>query len=684
MGIRKDYAKETVNTIMQINPDLDKDRVEEIVIRKMKERISDPSITMDNNVSGENEKIKLTDLCNWIDKRNPVVSGNATFYMQPEVLQSPTSNMLRALKKARKDIKKEMFKYNQEDDEYQRLDLSQLNAKVIMNAEYGASGAPTAAFYNKYSPAATTLMAQSIITTMAAFFEGYVGDNQKFFSVNECMDWMNTVSRKKNKIHKWIVCPTVEETIHRVKSHFIMYDQSDNYVIDNYLKNSKDEELVNIFYANNIKDFIRRHEKVRSLIKQILVSLPLYEASENEIPGPFRGKFGSIEKYNEWVSKEMFLNPYDIPECIKDCMKELTEIMNQYCFVEYLTPDSIVKLNNHKRNTVILVDTDSNIINTNIFVKFILEEIFPENTFSRNKIYNEMICVNVLASILDNCVVRILDMYGKCHNMGEDARKELTMKNEYMFRRIVLFNKKKRYASSIVLREGNISIPFKTEIKGLDFIKAGVTEEVTQKFTEMLENYILFSEDLELHQLMRELKRFEDEIYNDLRKGGVRFLKPQVFKTEGAYKKTYDKVSGEEVTRAWSLPVFRAVAVWNEIYPQQKIYSLDRVKLIKLSVTGPTDIECIKGKHPSEYNLVMDKVFKSLDRNIQNAGLKVIAIPSTVLKIPEWIIDLIDYDVIISDVVGSFRSILEAFRVDILVMNTKNNKANIVSSLISI
>ena len=68
-------------------------------------------------------------------------------------------------------------------------------------------------------------------------------------------------------------------------------------------------------------------------------------------------------------------------------------------FVEYLTPDSIVKLNNHKRNTVLLVDTDSNIINADMFVDFVLKKLFPGENFGRSSLYNEMILVNVLAAI---------------------------------------------------------------------------------------------------------------------------------------------------------------------------------------------------------------------------------------------------------------------------------------------
>ena len=689
MGFKKDYVNECVETVMRINPNIDRDNVEKIVQRIIKERMLDPSIIMDNSVTGDNASITLTEMCNWIEKRNPVISGNGTFYMQPEELVSPTSYMLRSLKKGRKAVKKAMFNMRPGSDEYQMADLDQGNKKVIMNAEYGGSGAPTAAFYTKEGPAATTLMAQSIITTMAAFFEQFVGDNQKFFNINELYDWMNTVITKKNdKIPKWVIIPTAKDVLKRIVSKFDIFDIADYEILKMYIDNRSTDELCYLYYANNLNEFIMRHPNVAELIANILESLPVLEAVEKDIPKEYVDKFANeddpVLAYNKWVSLEMFLDPYSIPDCIKSYMDELRKWLTQFIYVEYITPDSIIKLNNHYRNTVLLVDTDSNIINSDLFVAFILNRMFPGREFNRPKLYNEMILVNVLASILDSCVASMLDYYGRTHNMTKDARAELTMKNEFMFRRFFLMEKKKRYAASIVLREGNIMIPFKLEIKGMDFIKAGVTDDVTKKFTKMLEDHILFSDTLELHELMKELKAFESEIFHDLKNGGTRFLKPQLFKAEDAYKKIVDANGKVIGSKAWSLPVFRGSMVWNELYPKQKIYSLDRVKIIKLITMKESDLDRIKLKYPKEYQMVLDKIYHSEKEEIRKSGLKVIAIPKTVKTIPNWLIDLIDYDIIVSDVISSFRSVLDALKLEEMSFKTPNGNASMTSCLISL
>lgn len=683
MSVQGEYVKRMTDALMQMHPDWDKDEVERRIASKVKEKITSPSIFMDNNVTHAKEDINVLKLCHWIDKKKPVVSGNATFYVQPDVLRSPTSDMLLTQKRDRKVIKKQMFQYRPDSFEYQQGDLSQGNLKVLMNAEYGGSGAKTAAFYTKYSPAATTLMAQSIITTMAAFFEGYIGDNQKFYHINECMDWMQTVCRKKEPVAKWVSVPSRKETRTRIKKHFIAYDVRDNSVIDGFIDGCSDDELVYLFYANNNHEFIRRHKKVSDLISTILSTLPILEASETMVPDAFKDRFEDVDQYNRWVAKEIFLDPYTIPDCIKKEMNQLSEIMKHYCYVEYLTPSSIVKLNNHKRNTVLLVDTDSNMLHADLFVKFVLDELFEGNTFGRSRMYADMICVNILAAILDPCVKHTLDYYGRCHNMNEEARAELTMKNEFLFRTFFLM-KKKRYGASIVLREGNIMIPFKEEIKGIDFIKASVSKNIAKRFTKIFCDYILFAEQMDPHGMVRALKEFQNEIDRSVRNGETIYLKPFSFKTEEAYTKRLDEKTGQYISFGWSRPEFRGAVVWNELYPEQRIYNLDRVKLIKLIVNKPEDLDIIRESHKEIYEQILTKVFHSSNSNIVKNGLKVISIPSTMQTIPEWILPLIDYRTTVSDSMSSFNSVLNALHVVLPSVKTASGKANVISSLIAI
>ena len=677
MSIKDDYTEASFKIISRLFPKEKHEKIKSLIKSRIKERIKNPSINLDNNVTGENKDIDLTTLCNWIDHEKPIISGNATFYIRPDILEAPTSNMLRAQKTGRSKIKKSMFQFDLNSDEYRRGELNQLNLKKIMNAEYGASGNPKAAFYTKYSPAATTLMAQSMVTTAAAFFEGFLGNNQKFFSFNEFIDWVSTVIKKEEKIDDFIKVPNESEVISRIRSLFIQYDLTvDNFII-NFVKSLNKTQLTYIYYANNVNKFIENHNKVQKLIEKVLEKLPNYQAAEtvDQIPKELIEKFPKPKAYNDFMSKEMFLNPYDIPEIIKDEIQELSEIIIKYCFVCHLTPDSIVKLNNQKRKTVLLVDTDSNVVNANIFVEFILDKIFSGRTFGRPKMYNEMILINVIASILSKTIDTLLKYYCKLHNFSPNDWKEIVMKNEFMFKTFFIMDKKKRYTASIVLREGHIMIPFKLEIKGMDFIKAAVSETVTKQFTNILRDNILFSEKPNLHGLMNDAKKFEKIIYESILNGETEFFKTQVYKDAKGYKDT---------NGAWKLQVYRGVSVWNQLFPLNKIYSLDRVKIIKLKVKNQSDLAQIRSLDPQIYDDILTKIFNSPDPNLAKAGLEVIAVPLTLKKLPPWIIQLIDKEITISDIMSSFGSVFRVLQIETTRVNTVNNKAVLYTPIISI
>ena len=183
---------------------------------------------------------------------------------------------------------------------------------------------------------------------------------------------------------------------------------------------------------------------------------------------------------------------------------------------------------------------------------------------------------------------------------------------------------------------------------------------------------------------MKDIKLFEKDIRENLKNNGTKYLKSQQYKPEAAYKMKYDKKISRSVSNAWSIPVFRAVSVWNSLYPKDQIYSLTRVSLLKLIVTSEKDLDVIKDKYPNEYKIILEKIFHSHSPEIVKAGLKVIAIPSSSEKFPDWIKDLIDYDVIVSDVIASFRSILEALKIESINIKTPNGKAVIPNALISI
>ena len=56
MGIKQDYLEVAVKAIIDIDPSLDRNEVTEIVKREIKNKLRDPTMTMDNTLP-----VKITD-----------------------------------------------------------------------------------------------------------------------------------------------------------------------------------------------------------------------------------------------------------------------------------------------------------------------------------------------------------------------------------------------------------------------------------------------------------------------------------------------------------------------------------------------------------------------------------------------------------------------------------------------
>lgn len=663
----KQYVDQTTEILARMHPEWDSERIEKIVVAIVQERCQDPVMRRENNVRGEYGTTTLLATVDWLEETKPVVAGNGTFYCQPEVERSPTSMFLKTLKNRRAEVKRELFKQEPGTMTYILLDLESGNIKVIMNANYGAAANASAAFHDDYSPAAITLMAQSIITTAAAFFEGFCGDNQRFFHLNECFDWIRKVISKTEAVHKWVYVPTTDEVVERIISKFEMIGPQEIGCLRRYLSTMGDTERVYLYYANNLRGFMFRHSPVKRLIPSILSTLPVMKAGEI----PEGVEIDSVGEWNKQVSKAMFLDPYGVPDCIKDDLERLQRYLVQYVFVEYLTPDSVAKLNNHERNTVLLVDTDSNGIYLGQLVEFVMEKIVGNESYGREKMYNEIIIVAIITSTLSKCIALILDYYGRCHNLGEEARKELSMKNEFLWTCFFVMFLKKHYAALVAMREGNISIPFRLDIKGMDFIKAGVGEEVSKKFTKLLTDYILYPDEPNLRGLMVEIRKFENEIYYDLSLGGTNYLKSQQYKPYQAY--SVKEVNGVKVSSAWTQQVFRGSEVWNLLEDDHRIAALDRVKIVKTTIEKIDDVYPMRDTHPEMFGRIVDRIYGNENPKIAKTGLSVICIPPSVKKIPDWLLPYVNKDLVVSDTMSSFSSVLETFGITQVSFKTPNS-----------
>ena len=198
MDIFDRYKEEIINQYLQLHPNVNPARVRELTEELIDSQKKDIPCIMHNNMTREILETSVSNVFNWIEDRQPIIAGNATFFKQHEEYLPPIISMLETLQADRKRVKKEMWKFDKHSIDYINRNTTQMSIKVIMNADYGGSGTPLSPFYSVYIPPATTSTAKNITTTLICCLEFSTGNNHpyaKCSSINELFDMIHIVLR---------------------------------------------------------------------------------------------------------------------------------------------------------------------------------------------------------------------------------------------------------------------------------------------------------------------------------------------------------------------------------------------------------------------------------------------------------------------------------------------------------
>ena len=660
------WKHDMIKSIMSIKPNYDIEKVSEIVDREMKKRYKDLYVTCDNNYKHETNGKGLLKVLDWVNDYKPIIAGNGTFYENQDNAINPTGQMVSMLLEERAAIKAEMFKIDDVNSyEYKDKDNKQGNKKRSANSAYGASGAPTSDMYSKWSAPATTLTAQSVISTCESTIESFLGSNHKFIDLNDCIHWMNYICHfsKSIDIDSWVMdrnCDIVED---RIKNMFLDYNFDYDEIIHNYISNRNEKELILLYYKDNLYEFIKDHQYVIELYRNIFRNIDTKdEVSDiSEIPSSFiiecKGMSDNeiIKSYNRSIEVNNFLNPNKIPKTISEYMKLLMGIFKKYVYTDILIPDKILRLKKFNRDAVVIVDTDSCIIQMDTITDF-LKKYIMESDYGRSEEQNEFICVNSMAAILSELMVDILYKYTGWTNISEDFRRLFVMKNEFLFTRLIIGTKKKRYMSLIKLREGNLLKKPKADCKGNDYMKSGTSVAAFKVFDDIVKNDMLNVKHIDVSHIRQRLSDFSNEIYNSLQEGNTEFLPLLKINEFNAYK---DPFRQQQV---------RGAVVWNEIYPDNPLEFPVSASALKLLISKQDDIYDLQFTNPDIYEKIMllfdhdicKKVSKS--GKVENRGIGVIMIPQGE-KIPDWCKPYIDYETIINSIIGKFKSVTNMLKI---------------------
>lgn len=584
--------------------------------------------TIHNNYTGSTVNTDTLTVYDWVDKTHPICAGNGTFFKNQDQASSPISDIIDGRISARKSYQKirDGFLYDTSCYEYQYYDMMQAEAKIKINSIYGSFGSTTFRLYNLYTAASTTGTAQSLISTTAEAIESFLTNNVRFKSIDEVLVFLNQVTSKHDWEFDYTIIPVIcSDTVvfDRLWNHFFdesLKTYSAEMMIRMYLHNCDEEELTRIYYRNNLYAFMDT-KLMSGLMMQVLSN----------------------------IGKDGFRNPNNVPKEIVSDMELIWKYLSEFVFHNYAATERINRLVNDKRKSVILIDTDSNMINIEPWVQYLLDKFWPEIDTPLS--YDDKVYagVNTIAYFLTQMIRETLRKYCNDANVLERLAPRINMKNEFYFKKILLANVKKRYSALIKLKEGKELNPPKLDIKGHDFRKAGVNDDIAVSLISIIQKYIMATDQVNIPMILQNLDLLEMDIRESLKHGSRKYLLRMNCKSELAYKDPY------------SQGAVLGVILWNTIYPNRVIDVPDKLDMVYLDIPKESSLARIDSSFPEVANTIRKYMFHghNSERYTRN-GIKYLALPNDGQPIPEWAIPFINVNKIVSRNIGTFDPVLTA------------------------
>lgn len=628
-NVLKEYIQENVNKMKLLFPNNTEKELKEFIENEINNSFKNHDAVLDNNYIHKTAKSTMLDILQYIYETKPIIAGYGVLFKDNDKAINPAVAMLDKFGDDRKALKKELKKATPGTYLYNKLDRAQKRKKINMNSYYGSSGNESSVFYNRYTAAATTLTGQSLISAAETGFEMFLTNNVKWYDMD---DFLLFVSRVVNEDYKFnLKCGHVSDKriFDKLIGTFHNKVNVNTSMVQTVINNLSYEDKLKIYYKNNLMEFFEI-PTIHSLLKTIVNSL--------------------VE----------FKDPYGVPDTIVDDLNKFWNLCKKYVMYDYPVYNRVNRLRYEKRENVVTIDTDSNMVTVNRWKEYILNNIFDKSSQAKSDDDKKFIAVNIFASILTKLVNdHVIMTYCEYANILPRLRPRLNLKNEIYYLRLVLTSTKKRYVGLIRLREGKEIYPELIDVKGLDYSKSTASDYTKDFFNNLVKEHILYEKNINGAIIINELRKFRETIIASLKNGEKTFLTPTAVKEVEAYKNPL------------SIQAVIGTLIWNFIYPESAISPPDKVYILKLSLVRDKDLDDLQMRYPDIWEKIFDNIINSKYKELKKRKVDIIAIPQNVDKIPDWCIPYINTTEIVNDNLSKFYPILES-----LGINTLETRAN--------
>lgn len=629
----KNWINDNAILLQQMYPKVSRQKLDKILKGILKKNIKQQQVILRDtykNKEYSSDTLQLTEFCK---KIKPLTAGNGVLMDRDG--RNPAIKMLDRMKEKRNYFKAEMKKQPPDSYEFDQFNLFQGNEKVKMNAWYGINGAPTSLFFNLECATAITGKGRHLISTATCAFDMFLGGHLIFLDMDDCLMYIKNIIKEEGdrKFKDKKVLDSNVTKLDVLRRLWSLFENKYDYnakILEPLIDRLSQENLNRIYYKNNLYEFCRNS----------IISDMVYDFS---------------------TCIDVYINPDEkkTPAYLQEKLNVFWDYCEEYVFYRWQLVDKVYRVQYKERKSVLVIDTDSNMIHIDPWLEFVKNEVIPYEEWKDKNLedFNHVL-IYTMCNVLAKMIRTTLWIYlGNC-NVKKENRKRLDMKNEYLFSRMLISDVKKNYASIIEFKEGKPMFG-KPDVKGLPINKSSTNRVASKRFKQILEHDILKADKIKVIDILVKLKEFENEIRQSLRAGEQTFLKPINVKDVGAYA---DPLSNGG---------YRGAMLWNELYPDMQITLPDSFFLVKLTLTKPSDLD--KVSDPVIREKIQKFIFESPEQRIKSKGAYILGIPRGKM-IPEWAVPCIAEDLIVEDTMSAFMGVIRALGVTNIYQDSSSNK----------
>lgn len=637
MNVVDRYQSRILSMYLQTHPDVDPDRVQELIQTLTERNLRDIPCVMDNNMTHETIQSTMINTFEWIEERSPIITGNGTFFKQHSEYLAPTVIFLETEQKNRKVEKKTMFSYPKGSVEYNNHNVAQGSIKVIMNSDYGGSGTPLSPFYSLYLPPATTGSAKNMTTTLICCLEFISGNNNswaKMNSVNEMYDMIFKVLDTSTDDRDLIAdVYSVDEVMQHLVSKTNNVRPNDIRVLKNFLSTLNQNQLTQLMLSFNVRLVLTKY--LSTNIGRVMSYLKQHQIDVNNITKELIHEAGyGVEP----------------PDEIKEDIEIIKKTVVDNCVYPFMLNDAEIRAWNMKRIIVCVTDTDSLMVQ---FASYLDEFQARVANFRDSCLLASAIGMRLFIEAIIPKMVEDITSY--CNIEDKYYRDKFVFKNEFAFLAMTLFAKK-MYSSSMFVQEGNPRDIHEIAVSGLSFKKRDSAEFLEPIMVDLYDKYILTADHIRVEKLLDEYYSLRDKLL-------------QVVPYKAAYHKMLSVKSVDAYDASKVLPAqMRGAIVWNNMFPEEEILPMDRVTVIPLSYELME-----KNSHIPQLQKIHELSLADHNAQTGKGNRKppdpYISLPESYKDIPDWLTPAIDPDYVVDKLLAPFKQLLGLF--DVVIVDTK-------------